>query len=195
VLVIKGVHHAGLTVGDMRRALAFSRDLLGMEVDPRRTVRIRGQMVSHIIGYDNCDLDLVMLIVGPATRIQLEEFKSPVGTAQENRWCDPGASHINLEVDDILALCERLRGAGVSILSHGGARVPSDSASVDAGGWILAVRDPDRHIVKFLQLPKSIESCRHSPPSWCRGSCGFATSWGRSSDPPCVFWDDATLLT
>lgn len=152
--MIQGVNHTGLTVGDMPRALAFYRDLLGLEVDPRRTNRFRGQMVSRITGYDDCDLDIVMLNAGRGARIQLEEFKNPVGKAQENRWCDPGAAHINLEVDDIHALWERLRAAGVPILSHGEAPVPLGSESVNPGGWMLAVRDPDGHIVEFLQLPK-----------------------------------------
>lgn len=152
--MIRGVHHTGLTVRDMSRALAFYRDLLGLTIDPRRTNRFRGQMVSHITGYQNCDLDIVMLDVGSGARIQLEEFKSPVGQPQDIRWCDPGSGHINLEVDDVHALCERLRAAGVPILSHGGGPVALGAESSNAGGWMLAVKDPDGHIVEFLQPPR-----------------------------------------
>lgn len=152
--MIQGANHTGLTVADMSRALAFYRDLLGLEVDPRRTFRIRGQMVSHITGYEDCDLDIAMLNAGRGARIQLEEFKNPVGKARENRWCDPGSGHIRLEVHEIHALCQCLRAAGVPILSHGEAPVPFGSESVNAGGWMLAVHDPDGHVVEFLQLPK-----------------------------------------
>jgi lactoylglutathione lyase len=119
-----------LTVADMPRAIAFYRDVVGLE--PAFELPERGAAFLWIGGRGEGLLGLWSL------------GSAPLGLSL----------HIAFRValDDVLGACERLRGLGVAPLSFFGE--PTDEPSVIA--WMPAAavyfRDPDGHQLEFLAM-------------------------------------------
>lgn len=144
------LHHAGMTVSDLDRALAFWRDALGMEtvVDQES----RGGYFEAIVG----ERDVVvrthhLAFGGQGARVELFQFLSPRGGRHLSRPADVGFAHVCVAVDDGLdELLARLVAAG-------GTPVTPEPVEVDrganAGGRAVYVRDPDGHVLELFQPP------------------------------------------
>jgi catechol 2,3-dioxygenase-like lactoylglutathione lyase family enzyme len=141
------LHHAGLTVTDLERSLAFWRDALGMEVvlDQVRDDAYLGEVVGH----PGADCRMVHLAFGgEGARVELFEYRAPrVEPAPVARPAQPGFAHVCVRADGLRELLERLEAAG-------GRRV-SDPVEVTAGAnrgaLAVYVRDPDGHVVELVQ--------------------------------------------
>jgi len=118
------IHHASLLVADTGRALAFYRDLLGLELVADRPD----------LGYPGAWLQ-----VG-GRQIHLLELPSPDPVA--GRPAHGGRDrHLALAVTDLDGLADRLGAAGVSFtLSRSGRRA-------------LFCRDPDANALEFVESP------------------------------------------
>ena len=111
--MIHGIHHTAISTGNMERALAFYRDLLGMEVD--FDTSFAGDKADQITALDNAAARIVMLNAGNA-RIELFEFTAPTPQPSnpQRPVCDHGLTHICLQVSDIDGEYQRLADAGVT---------------------------------------------------------------------------------
>jgi len=122
--------HTMLRVSDLDAALAFFCDQLGLVEMSRREVE-KGRFT-------------LVFLAAPNDVERAEQTKSPMVELTWN-WdpetLDDGRNfgHLAYRVDDIYALCERLRDAGVTIN-----RPPRD-------GYMAFVRSPDGHSVELLQ--------------------------------------------
>ena len=97
--------HVGIAVRDLKEALAFFRDALGLEVEAAQEVasqRVRAHLVP----------------TGPSSLELLEATApdSPVARFVERRG--PGLHHVTLRVDDLRAALERLRARGVKLIDE-----------------------------------------------------------------------------
>ncbi len=113
--------HVGIAVRDLREALAFYRDALGLEVEAPEEVpsqRVRAYVVP----------------VGEAALELLEPTSpdSPIAMYLEKRG--PGVHHITLRVDDIREALARLKAAG--------ARLIDEAPREGAGGSLVAFVHP-----------------------------------------------------
>ncbi len=144
------LHHAGMTVSDLDRALGFWRDALGMETVVEQ--ESRGGYFEAIVG----ERDVVvrthhLAFGGQGARVELFEFVSPRGGRHESRTADVGFAHVCVAVDDGLdELVARLLGAG------GTTETPEPvviDRGANAGGRALYVRDPDGHVLELFELP------------------------------------------
>lgn len=151
--MVLSVNHTGLTVGSLDRSLAFYRDTLGLQVDPSRSGEWSGHFLRLLTGYEGCALRIAMVVADDGGRVQLEEFVRPSVDGQTIQWAAPGGGHLCLEVSDLHTLAEAIRAAGYEILSDPPEPVALPSESVNAGGFMMAVRDPDGHVVELLQTP------------------------------------------
>src|SRR5688572_4451292 len=106
--MLRGINHAGITVADLDRSLAFYRDVLGLEV---QTVFERsGEDISRIVGYPDARLRIAMLhIPGGSVRIELLQYVHPQGAPGTHETCNPGVGHVCFTVDDIHGWYERLK--------------------------------------------------------------------------------------
>jgi catechol 2,3-dioxygenase-like lactoylglutathione lyase family enzyme len=141
--------HAGLTVRDLDRSLAFYRDLLGMQVVMEQEKR--GGYLAAIVGYPDAHVRMAHLAFpGDGARIELFQYLAPAprGAAGEPR--DVGITHVCLAVEDVHALVARLEDAGVSLYSP---PVLVDTGA-NAGGWGIYLRDPDGITVELFQPAK-----------------------------------------
>ena len=151
--MLQTVNHTGLTVASVERSLEFFRDVLGMEVDESRSGEWSGEFLTALTGHQGCSLRIAMVVTKDGSRIQLEQFLTPQVEATGQQWAAPGGGHVCIEVDDIHAITDAMREAGYEIISTPPEPVPLPAESVNAGGYMIGVRDPDGHVLELLQTP------------------------------------------
>ncbi len=146
---IVGAHHTSFTVAELEKSLTFFRDGLGLEVVSRR--EIADDYFGHVVGLPGCRVRAALLRVpGSAHHVELFQYLTPPGRPSAPRPCDPGSTHLALLVDDLPAMCERLRAAGADFVS---APVAID-AGPNAGGKAVYLRDPNGVLVELFQPPR-----------------------------------------
>ena len=102
---IKAINHVALVVQDMEQSLSFWRDALGMELHELRDVPAEGSQVAFLpVGGSEVEL------VRPTTEDS--------GIARYLAKRGPGIHHICLEVDDLAAMLEHLKGRGVRLINE-----------------------------------------------------------------------------
>jgi catechol 2,3-dioxygenase-like lactoylglutathione lyase family enzyme len=121
-MIARGVNHISFPVSDLDRALAFYRDLLGLEPIPRPNVGVAGAWLS-------------------AGNAQVHLIVTPPGMAvdQPPPSLNPAASHAAFAVDDYAATLARLRQHGLDVL---------ETSPTMGQMW---VRDPDGHVIELIE--------------------------------------------
>lgn len=143
------VHHVGLTVSSLERALAFWRDGLAATVVMEQAKE--GGYFEQIVGEPGVRVRMAQLALpGGGARVELFEFSSPRGGRHVSRPADVGFAHVCVTTADLGGLLERLVAAGGSPLS---APVSVDTGA-NAGGRALYVRDPDGHVLEVFEAPR-----------------------------------------
>lgn len=149
-MAIRGVSHIAIGVRDMDAALAFWRDVVGLEVrfddteefaglEAGVTTRRRGVYLRY--GDDDHDSFIVL---------DQQLGRDPWGTPAE--LFQVGVHHVGLWADDVDAIAERARAAGFPPWVG-----PADGDSKDYGEppgrtiRTMFVRDPDGNVVQFDQ--------------------------------------------
>jgi catechol 2,3-dioxygenase-like lactoylglutathione lyase family enzyme len=147
--MLKGLHHAGVSVSDLDRSLTFYRDVLGLEVFvvAERT----DETIGQIVGYPGAKIKLAFCgVPGDSARVELLQYLEPTGAANDGETFRPGSGHVCFRVDDIQTHFEQLVAAGY---------MPRSSAPVtilqgpNTGTKALYVRDPDGNTVELSEPP------------------------------------------
>jgi len=132
-------HHFAVTVSDLDRAVAFYRDVLGLDV--LAEFAVGGDAFATGVGIDGASADFVHMDAGDA-RVELVEY-TPEGEAHpKGQLNQPGATHLGLEVDDLDAVYESLSDDVATI---------AEPQTTESGTRILFVRDPDGTLVELLE--------------------------------------------
>jgi LAO/AO transport system kinase len=97
--------HVGIAVADLRAALAFYRDALGLEVEAPEDVASQG-VRAHFIPAGEAAIEL----------LEATADDSPIAKYLAKRG--PGLHHITLRVDDIRAALARLKDKGVRLIDE-----------------------------------------------------------------------------
>jgi len=141
-VMIDGATHYGLNVSDMDDALAFYRDLLGLDVDRQFPI---SDVQSDIVGVDGVEGDITFLDAG-GFFIELIAYDAPPNdnihdTASGH---DVGVAHLCLEVEDVWKLYEELNEEAEFI---------EEPKRVGNGAQITYMRDPDGNYVELMESP------------------------------------------
>ena len=88
-------------------------------------------------------------VPGDGHVLELFQYLTPLGDAVATEPKNVGASHLCFLTDDLSGLYERLLSAGVEFVSP---PVAVDTG-INAGGFGLYLRDPDRILVELFQPP------------------------------------------
>jgi len=143
--LIRGIHHTAISVGNMEKALAFYRDVLGFDVVMEGGWKAGSAEADQIIGLGDTAAKFAMLSKGDS-RIELFEYSSPTPKRADptRRVCDHGYTHICLEVEDIDSEYERLQAGGMTFHAP-----PSEAL-----GNMRAIygRDPDGNVIELLEI-------------------------------------------
>jgi len=118
---ITGFNHLAIAVPDIEQALAFWRDVLGLQV-------------GHGAEEEGQGVDVAFLPVGDGAVELIAPRDDASGTARFLAKRGPGIHHLCLEVDDLDAMIARLRDAGV--------RLTSDAPYTNAAGRRLIFVHP-----------------------------------------------------
>jgi catechol 2,3-dioxygenase-like lactoylglutathione lyase family enzyme len=142
--MIRGIHHTAISTGNLERALAFYRDLLGFEAVFEAGWPAGTEVADHITGLSGSSAQLAMLRAGN-TMIELFQYESPAPRPGEpNRpVCDHGITHICLDVTDVDAEYQRLTAAGMRFHCP-----PQDLG----GARTTYGRDPDGNVVELQEI-------------------------------------------
>ena len=147
--MLRGVHHAGVTVSSLDRALTFYRDVLGLEVFV--VAERRDETIGAIIGYPGAAIKLAFCgVPGDSARIELLEYLEPRGAGTDGETFRPASGHVCFRVDDIDALYRRIADAGYTPRSTAPVTI---SEGPNAGARAFYVRDPDGYTVELFQPP------------------------------------------
>jgi methylmalonyl-CoA/ethylmalonyl-CoA epimerase len=97
--------HVGIAVADLRQALAFYRDALGLEIEAPEDVASQ-RVRAHFIPAGEAALEL----------LEATADDSPIAKYVAKRG--PGLHHITLRVDDIHAALAQLTAKGVRLIDE-----------------------------------------------------------------------------
>jgi catechol 2,3-dioxygenase-like lactoylglutathione lyase family enzyme len=108
--------HAGISVKDMERAIAFYRDVIGAEVALDREF---GDELGRIIGVEGTRARIVHMRLGD-TMIELFDYQHPQGRERDPEFgpAGYGLTHIGLTVSDFWGTYQRLLDQGVRFLGE-----------------------------------------------------------------------------
>jgi catechol 2,3-dioxygenase-like lactoylglutathione lyase family enzyme len=145
---LMGVHHAGVTVRNLDRSLAWYREMFDLE--PTVTVRnddLLREDVATAIGVPGAILSYAFLPIGNAL-LELIEYHQPAGRDYDLGNNDVGATHVGFRVDDVRAQYEYMKSKGVRFLH------PPIVLEGQLEGVVFAyASDPDGIQVELWQEP------------------------------------------
>lgn len=144
--MINGLHHVAIATNNADRLLNFYRDLLGLEVVLDYTWESGSEVADRITALRDSSARQIMLRKGNAY-FEIFQYLHPQPAAGNpaRRVCDPGLTHLCLDVTDLDGEYERLGAAGMTF------HCPPQ----DVGGGMRATygRDPDGNVIELAQVP------------------------------------------
>ncbi|MFL5843527.1 MAG: VOC family protein [Solirubrobacteraceae bacterium] len=144
---VMGVHHAGMTVRNLDRSLAWWKQMFGMEP----TIAVREvhlpENITTAIGVPGAYMSYAFMPAGE-TLIELLEYHDPSGRDFELSNSDVGAMHVALRIDDVQAQYDHMVAEGATF------RHPPIALDGDLEGVVFAYAvDPDGLQVEIWQEP------------------------------------------
>jgi catechol 2,3-dioxygenase-like lactoylglutathione lyase family enzyme len=125
------LHHAGLPVTDLERAIAWYREVLGLE--HTTTARVpEGVEIAFVVDASGTGVELFALDVP-----QAEEWEGPIPALRRR------TGHVAFGVDD-------LEDAFARAVAAGGRAVWEPRPSPEPGQRIAFVADPDGNLVELI---------------------------------------------
>jgi len=143
--MIRGIHHVAISTPNIKRIVAFYRDVIGCDVVHEGGWDAGSDVIDSIVGLRNSSAKQAMLKLGNAY-LEFFQYDSPKGDAKDPTYGvnHHGYTHFCLDVQDIDAEYERLRANGVTF----------NCAPPKLGGAIRATygRDPDGNVIEIQQI-------------------------------------------
>lgn len=142
--------HVGVNVRDIDAAVAFYRVLL--EEEPITSNYFAAvPFIDEIAGYDGAHLKEVVFPFGDGY-LELQQYTNPTPGQTDPETYNVGHMHLCIEVDDIDAEVQRLKGAelGIEFRSSAPVTVP-ESFSDFKGERYIYLRTPDGSTLELFQ--------------------------------------------
>ncbi|MDQ2056220.1 VOC family protein [Halobellus sp. H-GB7] len=133
-------HHVGITVSDLDRAVAFYRDVLGLDVLTRFSVG--GDAFARGVDVDGASADFAHLD-GGGVRIELVAYEPTDETQAESEihLNAQGATHVGLSVDDVAEFYAELPERVETL---------SEPQTTESGTTIFFLEDPEGNLIEIL---------------------------------------------
>jgi len=143
--MIKTIHHAAISTGNLDRLAAFYQDSMGFEAAPEFGWDKGSPVADSITGLSDSAARATMLQLEDF-RIELFEFSSPPPKSGDpNRpVCDHGITHLCFTVEDLDTEYERLQSSGM--VFHCSPQSMGPDTRVTYG------RDPDGNVIELMEI-------------------------------------------
>ncbi|MHC4403240.1 MAG: VOC family protein [Planctomycetota bacterium] len=147
--MVERIDHVNIVVSDLEAMTAFYRDLLGMRVAKRIT--IRGDWIQTITGFREVEADVTYLEADPGAGLELIRYRTPQGPRPTGLDAPNalGIRHVAFRVEDLDAVVASVKAKGLDLLSEV-ERVPT--GQVDFEGRqkrIVYCRDPEGNLLEL----------------------------------------------
>jgi catechol 2,3-dioxygenase-like lactoylglutathione lyase family enzyme len=150
-VTVTGIDHAGLTVADLERSLAFYEGLLEL---PLAGIALEASAeMAAIVGHPGARVRIADLQLPTGAVLELLQYEVPDDPAVAASHTQAGTAHVALGVRDLPGLHARLVAAGVEVISDG--PVTLRTGDEWDGATVLYVRDPDRNVIELIERPDS----------------------------------------
>lgn len=144
--MIRGIHHPGITTGNLEPMLSFYRDLLGFQQISGFGWEAGTEMsdfAAQITGVPRSTARSVLLRAGNAF-VEIFEYTTPASSRSDDRaLSQQGWAHVCFDSDDVVADHARLVALGVTFNSE-----PTDVGPMR----VCYCRDPDGNFVELQQI-------------------------------------------
>lgn len=145
--VITGVGNFSHIVADMDRALAFYRDVIGLEVNQPPNAFSGNPAILNLGNTPGAQSRFGTLRVpGSQLGVELIEYKDIARNPVKPRFQDPGAASLILTVRDIDAIVARVQKSAGRIQTLSG-----EPATIQGGAKVIFVQDPDGFFIELSQ--------------------------------------------
>jgi catechol 2,3-dioxygenase-like lactoylglutathione lyase family enzyme len=145
---VKAIHHIGITVPDLDRAIEFYNGVLGLDFINEPSPVFDGPELGPAVGVPGGALRQVSLALGDSM-VELLEYTQPPAPNQsplpQNGF---GAQHLAFQVDDVRARKGELEARGVEFLSE----VNVVDEGVLAGWRWVYFRDPFGIVLELVEV-------------------------------------------
>lgn len=144
-----GIHHAGIVVSDIHRAIDFYTGVLGLELMAELTPPNQGPHIERILNLPGARLHAGAMLRAGASCIELHEFEAPEWTGER-----PVPSHA-IGAQHVAFWCADLGAEKAAIEARGGVFM-TDVTVVDSGPFAglrtAFIQDPDGIRIEFLEV-------------------------------------------
>jgi catechol 2,3-dioxygenase-like lactoylglutathione lyase family enzyme len=138
------IRHAGVVVSDMEEAIAFYRDLLGLEV-VLDTLE-EGEYFERLVARPGAKSRVVKLRDNHGALLELLQYFPPEGSPQQHgAGSATGFSHVAFTVDDLTAVYSRLGSLGYTFNSE-------PLMSPDGRTKVVYCHGPDGTFVELVEV-------------------------------------------
>jgi catechol 2,3-dioxygenase-like lactoylglutathione lyase family enzyme len=151
-LIIRGFDHITIVVSELELSVRFYAVLLGFEETGR--AHLEGTWVNSILKMERVDADVVYLVPpDKALRLELLCFRSPKGeiiapNALPNAI---GLRHVAFHVEDMTRFVNRLKAAGVQLVSDPVALPANVESGASKQKTLCYFLDPDGVLLEAAQ--------------------------------------------
>src|SRR4051812_46297499 len=145
---MKALHHVGITVADLDRAIRFYNGVLGLELRSEPSPVFDDPSLGPAVGAPGAPPRQVNLALGDTT-LELLEYTAPASPVDSPLPQNAlGAQHVALGVDDIEATMRELPERGVEFFSP----VTVVAEGVLAGWRWVYFADPEGNALELVEI-------------------------------------------
>jgi catechol 2,3-dioxygenase-like lactoylglutathione lyase family enzyme len=145
---VSGVAHVGFTVRDVDSASRFYSGLFGVE--PEVHAVYDRPYTAEQVGYEDAKLDIAIFrIPGSGVRLELIQYRNPVGRPVDIETKNPGTAHLCLTTDDLDGMSARMASLGATPRSTAPVRI---TAGPNEGRRVCYFRDPQGFTIEVLEV-------------------------------------------
>ncbi len=141
------LHHVGVSVADLARAVAFWERMLRQA--PRNRRVLEGPQLGTLVGYPGIRIDSCWFDLPGGVSLELLQYLDRSDPPYDPATAHPGNVHVCLRVDDMGAAHRHAVESGAQPVSE-----PIEvSGGPNAGARVAYLRDPDGVTIELFELP------------------------------------------